>query len=157
MQKISCFRWKLAEKSFSEVDYLMIAFTPKCYNFPIVHWVAPPAHQNLTTSSTESSGAARTIQEWCREKTAGKGRGVEAMEITDSANKFHFDLMFPPCSADMTHSTVSNAGRKKWEKFWFLDSFCRKRAQFKPSFTHQVKTWSSSNQLKFQTICQRRN
>ena len=28
MQKISCFRWKLAEKSFSKVDYFIIAFTP---------------------------------------------------------------------------------------------------------------------------------
>ena len=54
MQKISCFRWKLAEKSFSKVDNFMIYFTAnevdqwswqlydlfytQCYNFAIVHW-----------------------------------------------------------------------------------------------------------------------
>ena len=35
------------------------------------------------------------------------------MEITDSANKFHFDLMLPRCSGDMTHSTVSIAGKER--------------------------------------------
>ena len=32
--KISCFRWKLAEKSFSKVDYFMIAFAPNVTTFP---------------------------------------------------------------------------------------------------------------------------
>ena len=45
MEKNSCFSWKLAEKSFSEVDNFMIAFTPKCYNFPIVHCLRHSAMQ----------------------------------------------------------------------------------------------------------------
>ena len=56
------------------------------------------------------------------------------MEITDSANKFHFDLMLPRCSGDMTHSMVSIAGKDRNDRnYGFQTCLCRKeRAQSKP-------------------------
>ena len=90
------------------------------------------SHRRVTLESNQpSSGALRTIQERCGTKTAGKRRRVEAMEITDSANKFHFDLMLPRCSGDMTHSTVSIAGKernnnKKMLAFRFVSAVTRR-------------------------------
>ena len=93
---------------------LMLVWERLAPSLQLSHRRVTPARRNPTTSSMESnhpsSGASLgTILEQCRTKTAGKSERVEAMEITDSANNFHFDLMLPRCSGDMAHSTVSMA------------------------------------------------